>query len=67
MYVCVCRAITDRQIRAALKSGASSMRDLRQQLGVCGACGKCGPYARDMLAKHTTEMQDCLYVTKPAA
>ncbi len=51
MYVCICNAVTDRQIRAAIADGARSMRDLRRELGVCGGCGKCGPSARDLLAQ----------------
>lgn len=51
MYVCVCNAVTDRQIRQAIESGARSMRDLRQQLGVCSDCGKCGPCARELLSE----------------
>lgn len=49
MYVCVCRAVTDRQIRHAVESGARSMRDLREQLGVCSSCGKCGPCAKNLI------------------
>jgi bacterioferritin-associated ferredoxin len=49
MYVCVCQAVTDRQIDAAIDNGARTMRDLRQELGVCSCCGKCGPHARAML------------------
>lgn len=54
MYVCVCRGITDRQIRAAIESGARTMRDLRQKLGVCSDCGKCGTFARDLLQENTS-------------
>jgi len=49
MYVCVCKAVTDRQLRAAVADGATSMRKLRQTLGVCSDCGTCGPYARELL------------------
>jgi bacterioferritin-associated ferredoxin len=51
MYVCICNAVTDRQIRAAVADGARSMRDLRRELGVCSCCGKCGPAARELLAE----------------
>lgn len=49
MYVCVCRAVTDKQIKRAVEEGARSMRDLRERLGVCSACGKCGPCAKELL------------------
>lgn len=51
MYVCLCRAVTDRQIKLAVENGARSMRELREKLGVCSACGKCGPCAKSFLAK----------------
>lgn len=34
MYVCVCQAVTERQVREAVEQGISSMRGLREQLGV---------------------------------
>ncbi len=49
MYVCLCKGVTDRQIRKAVGEGASRMRDLRRDLGVCSECGKCGECARDLL------------------
>ena len=49
MYICICNAVTDTQIRHAVSTGARTMRDLRQQLGVCSSCGKCGKCARQIL------------------
>ncbi len=51
MYVCICNAITDRQIIQAHKEGACSMRALRKKLGVADCCGRCAPAARDVLAR----------------
>lgn len=51
MYVCVCNAVTDCQIRDAYCEGACSMRELRKRLGVAGCCGRCAPCARDLLAE----------------
>ena len=42
MYICLCKAVTDSQIRQAVCQGACSMRELRQRLGVASQCGKCG-------------------------
>jgi bacterioferritin-associated ferredoxin len=50
MIVCVCKAVSDRHIRAAVKDGASCMRDLARELGVGGCCGKCLPEARKVLS-----------------
>jgi bacterioferritin-associated ferredoxin len=49
MYVCLCKGITDTQIRAAVQDGASSMLELRNRLGVASQCGKCGILARDIV------------------
>ena len=49
MYICICKAVTDTQIRHAVSTGARTMRDLRKQLGVCSSCGKCGQCARQVL------------------
>ncbi|ABM61659.1 bacterioferritin-associated ferredoxin [Halorhodospira halophila] len=51
MYVCICNAVTDRQIREAMASGCASMRELRARLGVAGCCGKCVPEARQLLGE----------------
>lgn len=49
MYVCVCQAVTERQIQAAASSGAQSLKDLRRDLGVTRDCGRCASCARDCL------------------
>ena len=33
MYVCICRSVTERDIRRAIGDGACRMRDLRKELG----------------------------------
>ncbi|MDN5848551.1 MAG: (2Fe-2S)-binding protein [Nitrococcus sp.] len=52
MYVCICRAVTEEDIRATLDDGACSMRELRQRLGVCCGCCKCAPHVRKLLVEH---------------
>jgi bacterioferritin-associated ferredoxin len=49
MYVCICKGITDTQIRAAVQDGASSLRDVRNTLGVASQCGKCGILTREIV------------------
>ncbi len=49
MYVCLCKGITDGQIREAVQQGCDSLRDLRRELGVGGQCGKCARDAREVL------------------
>ena len=41
MYVCICKAITDSDIREAAESGAADLEHLTETLGVGGGCGTC--------------------------
>ncbi len=49
MYVCLCKGITDSQIRDAVSAGAESIREVRDQLGVMSQCGKCSTLAREVV------------------
>ena len=49
MYVCVCNAITDKEIRKAAESGARTVRDLQSKLGVATGCGSCTETAAEIL------------------
>jgi bacterioferritin-associated ferredoxin len=61
MYVCLCKGITDTQIRAAVEDGASSLREVRSTLGVASQCGKCGiltsQIVRETLQDNTDNQQ----------
>lgn len=62
MFVCVCRAVSDRRIRRAVDEGAVTLRDLTRDLAVGTCCGKCVPQAREILeralaARGTTMVQ----------
>ena len=50
MYICVCNAITDREIRGAAELGARTLEDLSATLGVATCCRKCSDCARQVLA-----------------
>lgn len=41
MYVCVCKGVTDHQIRRAVDNGARSFRDVQAATGCSTQCGKC--------------------------
>ena len=58
MYVCICKGITDTQIRAAVEDGASSMRDVRKTLGVASQCGKCSILTREILRESLNDLSD---------
>lgn len=59
MYVCVCNAVTERDIFNAVAEGCASLRQLREQLGVGAYCGRCRGCARDVL-------QSSLHARAPA-
>jgi bacterioferritin-associated ferredoxin len=50
MIVCVCKAVSDRHIKAAVEGGANSLRHLTRDLGVGTCCGKCLPEAKAALS-----------------
>lgn len=49
MYVCICNAVTDKQIRKAAREGCASLRTLSCQTGCSTTCGKCARMAREIL------------------
>lgn len=65
MYVCLCKGITDSQIKDAVIGGASSLKEVRKQLGVMSQCGRCGAMAKNIvdesLSRITEEEQNNLF------
>ncbi|MCC6380511.1 MAG: (2Fe-2S)-binding protein [Burkholderiales bacterium] len=59
MYVCVCNAVTDREIRAAADLGARTLDDLKVSLGVGTCCGRCTDCARGVLASAAGALPAC--------
>lgn len=54
MYVCICRGITDRQIRRAVEEGARTLREVQKTLPLAHCCGRCGPAARELIRECAT-------------
>lgn len=52
MYVCICNAITEREIRQCAELGAATLCDLRGCLGVASCCGTCAKSAQEVLDQH---------------
>jgi len=48
MYVCLCKGITDSQIRQAVADGHTSYSGLRKSLGLASQCGRCSVTAREI-------------------
>jgi bacterioferritin-associated ferredoxin len=57
MYVCICRAVSDRRIVQAVAGGATTLRDLRACTGLGTGCGKCVPAAYQLL-RETLEQRN---------
>jgi bacterioferritin-associated ferredoxin len=51
LYVCVCNAVTERDIKVAIDHGATSMKALNRVLGVGSQCGACAKCTKECLAK----------------
>lgn len=51
MFICVCKAVSDKRIQRAVSDGASTLRELSRDLGVGTCCGKCVPDARRALGE----------------
>ncbi|RYH61342.1 MAG: bacterioferritin [Alcaligenaceae bacterium] len=49
MYICICNAVTERQVRASVDAGATTLDDLHIDLGVASCCGRCADTAAEYL------------------
>lgn len=55
MYVCICHAITDKQIRHAAQAGVRDLWQLQRELGVASSCGSCKEQAVTILNEAPTQ------------
>ena len=51
VYVCVCNAVTDRQIRKAVHRGAGTLEAVSAELKVASCCGRCADTARQVIKR----------------
>ncbi len=49
MYVCLCKAVTDKQLLDAIDDGTADFNELQEQLGVATNCGACREYAQELI------------------
>ena len=65
MYICICNAITERQIVRAAEQGARSPQDLAHGLGVGLGCGRCVTCAKALLVETVERISagDCAIST----
>lgn len=51
MYVCICAAVTEREVHNAAAAGADTLDKLAMALGVGAGCGCCREAALQVLAE----------------
>lgn len=54
MYVCLCRAVKEADVRQAVASGVDDVEQLAERLGVGTGCGSC----RELAAALIEECED---------
>ncbi len=54
MYVCLCNAITDRDVRGHTAGDDCSVAMVYRSLGCAPQCGKCVPFVRRLLRQPET-------------
>lgn len=57
MFVCVCHAITDREIREAVDGGVDHVDQLGELYGVGTCCGSCRPQAEEIIETRLSDGQ----------
>ncbi len=62
MYVCLCRGITDQDIKDAVANGAESYREVREMLDLGTCCGRCAPEARSIISAELSEIASRLAI-----
>ena len=55
MYICICKAITDEDIKNAVNDGAQDLAAVQSQLGVSTGCGTCLEHAEEVIDQALTE------------
>ena len=59
MYVCVCHAVTDKDICKAVDRGCASLFDVQNELPVASCCGRCEETARTVVDEYLSSRRDC--------
>ena len=49
MLICHCRAVTDRTVRAAVRSGAQTVSEVARSCGAGGTCGGCHEAVKELI------------------
>ena len=55
MYVCLCNAVTDREIAEAVDQGAEHVGHLEERCNVGTGCGCCREFAQQLIDERRAE------------
>lgn len=61
MYVCLCKGITDSQIRSVVTEGMTNYHDVRRALGLSSQCGMCAVHAREVFNESLAAIDASLF------
>lgn len=70
MFVCICKGITEKNMKEALAAGRClTLRDFQQSCGVGTQCGRCVSHAKQVLGENHSQLQTCSQVSiyRPAS
>jgi bacterioferritin-associated ferredoxin len=67
MYVCICRAVRDKQILNVIQDGARTVDAVEAACGAGGDCGSCREEIADMIAAHEDQARSAACATCPNA
>lgn len=56
MYVCLCRAVTERKVRSTIKQGARDCAEVADRCGAGSRCGGCQRVIEEMLQEHCSRV-----------
>ena len=67
MYICICKSITDSQIRAAAENGDDTIHKLKKKFGLASSCGSCVEMTESILQESVSKRaKPILYIPSAA-
>ncbi|HEU0199288.1 MAG TPA: (2Fe-2S)-binding protein [Burkholderiaceae bacterium] len=67
MFVCICAAVTDHQIRRVVGAGAQSLDEVSMELGIAVRCGSCRQLAQEVISQALDAGMAVREVSRPGA
>ncbi len=65
MYVCICHAVTERDIHQAVEAGAQCLWEVQNKTKVSTCCGACRDRAEECIARYS-DIEDPALIALPA-